>query len=373
MDLQSIQDNWDRFGKRDPFWAILSDPGKRWTKGEFFLTGRLEIAGVIDYLHSLGLDPKRGRALDFGCGVGRATQALCESFSECHGVDIAPSMIDLANKYNRFGKCRYHLNNSSDLGLFEANFFDFVYSNLVLQHMSPEYSSRYIKEFVRVLNHGGILLFQLPSGPSESEPAPFKAAVHLLDVPETMKAGSEVTILARVKNLSEAIWNASGRTLFRLGNHWLDDKKRCLVNDDGRMSLPHDLKPQDEVVLQLSVHVPISNGTYFLEVDMVQEYISWFKARGSQTAFKKVQVLGGRMKQLGPSVAINGLRRLPEILRRSFLRKLQSATEPVMEMHSIPKAEVIDLVQRSGGKVIDAHRYDVSGAELVGYRYCCTK
>ena len=41
--------------------------------------------------------------------------------------------------------------------------FDFVYSSLVLQHMKPEYSQNYIKEFLRILAPGGLVYFQLPA------------------------------------------------------------------------------------------------------------------------------------------------------------------------------------------------------------------
>jgi predicted TPR repeat methyltransferase len=53
---------------------------------------------------------KRDTALDFECGVGRVTQALCARFARCDGVDIAGSMIRLARQYNRFGdRCQYYV------------------------------------------------------------------------------------------------------------------------------------------------------------------------------------------------------------------------------------------------------------------------
>jgi len=73
-------------------------------------------------------------------------------------------MIALAEKYNRYGdRCKYLLNRSANLSLLDSNRFDFVYSNLVLQHMEPVYAKKYIEEFLRVMAPGGIVLFQLPS------------------------------------------------------------------------------------------------------------------------------------------------------------------------------------------------------------------
>lgn len=55
------------------------------------------------------------KALDFGCGMGRLTQALTKYFEEVYGIDIAPSMIKLTEKYNRYdNKCKFFLNTTDD-------------------------------------------------------------------------------------------------------------------------------------------------------------------------------------------------------------------------------------------------------------------
>lgn len=123
----------------------------------------------MEYVDSLGITiaQANSRALDFGCGVGRLTQALANYFDQVYGVDIAPSMIELAETYNHQGnKCKYFLNNSSNLNQFQDNSFDFIYSNITLQHVSPRYSRIYLKEFLRLLSKNGILIFQLPSEPN---------------------------------------------------------------------------------------------------------------------------------------------------------------------------------------------------------------
>jgi SAM-dependent methyltransferase len=167
MEITELQRNWDELGQRDPLWAILSDPAKkggRWDLEEFFQTGVNEVEGVIKYLESLKVDFPRRKALDFGCGVGRLTQALAPHFQEVCGVDIAPSMLEQANAYNRHGgRCKYFLNQTDDLKLFADDAFDFIYTMVVLQHMEPAHSKNYVREFVRVLAPGGVLVFQLPS------------------------------------------------------------------------------------------------------------------------------------------------------------------------------------------------------------------
>jgi ubiquinone/menaquinone biosynthesis C-methylase UbiE len=169
MNLKKLQKNWNKFGKIDPLWAILTDPakkGNKWQIDEFFRSGEIEIETIMKYTKSSDVDIRHGKALDFGCGVGRLTQALVNYFDEVYGIDIAPSMIELANKYNKQGdKCKYYLNETDNLSLFPDDSFDFIYTNITLQHIEPPYIKNYIKEFVRVLVPNGLLIFQLPSGP----------------------------------------------------------------------------------------------------------------------------------------------------------------------------------------------------------------
>lgn len=170
MDVKDAQRDWDAFGKADPLWAILTAPGKRgkWQAAEFFETGVREVEALMQYIDSLGLHPARRKALDFGCGVGRLSQALTAYFEEVHGVDVAPSMIEQANHYNRHGsRCVYHVNDRPSLELFTDSTFDLVYSVITLQHLEPKDSARYIQEFVRVLAPGGLAVFQLPDRPAK--------------------------------------------------------------------------------------------------------------------------------------------------------------------------------------------------------------
>jgi SAM-dependent methyltransferase len=127
-------------------------------------TGRMEVAELLAHLRSLGIRSRRLAALDFGCGVGRLTQALGDYFDEVYGIDISTEMQRLASEQNSHGdRCRYLHNATDDLSSLHNNPFDLVYSRITLQHMPPLYSKRYLKEFLRVLARDGILVFQLPS------------------------------------------------------------------------------------------------------------------------------------------------------------------------------------------------------------------
>jgi SAM-dependent methyltransferase len=81
-------------------------------------------------------------------------------------------MIEQAKHFDRHpGTCHYILNDRADLQMFESASFGFIYSNIVLQHIEPRYQRGYIREFVRVLAPGGVLVFQLPGAGIRRQPA----------------------------------------------------------------------------------------------------------------------------------------------------------------------------------------------------------
>ncbi len=167
MDLKALRHNWEEFARYDPMWAILTDPKrrrKRWKPEEFFETGRQEIASLMDSIKGRGYQFGKERALDFGCGVGRLTQAMAQYFENCYGVDISAEMVERAKSFNRHGdRCQYFVNQSDNLKIFEDNSFDFIYTNIVLQHIEKKYNEFYLKEFIRLLKPNGLLVFQMPS------------------------------------------------------------------------------------------------------------------------------------------------------------------------------------------------------------------
>jgi SAM-dependent methyltransferase len=166
MKLSHLKRTYESFGRDDATYAVLSQERYRHcTREDIVAHGEKEIAKVLAYLRTLPHPLTQGKALDFGCGVGRLSQALAPHFASVVGVDIADSMIERARLWNAFGeRVEYRVNSTDDLRWLADNSFDFVYSNITLQHIPPEASCRYIREFVRVLRGGGIGLFQVPSG-----------------------------------------------------------------------------------------------------------------------------------------------------------------------------------------------------------------
>lgn len=163
--FRELRENWQSLGTDDPLWAILSDPrakGGKWSVDEFLRTGQMEIERVFSWLGEQGLKTiDQGRALDFGCGAGRLTQALAKRFERCTGVDVAASMLEAARRLDPPQNCVFVLNERSDLSVFSDQSFDFIYSSIVLQHIPHPFAIGYIAEFCRLLAPNGLLVFQV--------------------------------------------------------------------------------------------------------------------------------------------------------------------------------------------------------------------
>src|SRR6185436_14405954 len=139
---------WDGFAATDPLWAVLAFPDKsdgRWTVSEFMSTGEREIALLFHRFAELQLPAPTGRGLDFGCGVGRLTQALARRLSRVVGADISPVMIDLARTLNRYpDRAEYICTAETGLESLPPRSFECIYSNIVLQHVPSDISVRYL-------------------------------------------------------------------------------------------------------------------------------------------------------------------------------------------------------------------------------------
>jgi SAM-dependent methyltransferase len=167
--LERVQAEWEKLGRDDPLWAIVSAPGlrgKKWNVDDFFETGRERIGKIDARLAEHGLALGRGKALDFGCGVGRLTQALADRFEEVVGVDISETMVRSAEQFNKKGnRVNYVVNTRADLSVLAPKSFDLVLSDIALQHLPPRLALAYVSEFFRIVKPDGLVVFQLPRGP----------------------------------------------------------------------------------------------------------------------------------------------------------------------------------------------------------------
>jgi SAM-dependent methyltransferase len=373
--VQRLQQVWEAHAQEDPLWAIISTPTKRggqWDLNEFLATGKHEIAELLKTLaaHDIAFDP--AAALDFGCGVGRLSQALAGHFESVCGVDISPTMIDTAEKLNQFPTtCRYFVNAADDLRLFHDGQFTFIYSNVVLQHIHPQISRRYIAEFGRITRPGGVVVFQLPSRYQVEEGLPVEAMAAAIawtnPVPKCI-AGTRHTLRVSVENVSSTPWQFDDRRAVMLGNHWLDATGNMVRLDDGRAMLPNGVAPGQRIELSIDVNTPPSAGRYILELDLVQEGVAWFGNKGSTTLREEIEV-----RPAAPKAATS---EEPAPAAPEPAAAADDAASPVFEgfsMHCIPRAEVLDLMSRSGLRLEYIQQTDHAGSGYQSYVYFARK
>ena len=378
---------WELQAQADPMWAVLSEPdkrGRKWRLDRFFETGRREVSLLMFHLAECGMTPPARRALDFGCGIGRLSQALATYFDEVVGVDIAETMIALAERLNRFpATVSYRRNIVDDLRIFPDDTFSFIYSDIVLQHLAPEVSARYLREFVRVLAGDGTAVFQLPAekrlrgipaAPEALSPDAYRAQLRCLsEIPPDISTGSSHQLRVEIRNASDAHWLAPHDAI-RLGNHWRDaDSGAMLIQDDGRVPVPA-LRPGEVATATLMVQAPERPGLYSCELDLVHEGLFWFADQGSPTvklrfrvgAIERSERLAETPRIVAP-VDYGSTDAFYDALPRSF-------QEPGdFPMHGIPKDDVYTLLKECGGRIVAIEEDERCGREWIGYRYYVQK
>jgi hypothetical protein len=145
-----------------------------------------------------------------------------------------------------------------------------------------------------------------PSQPAVSKtagPLPdrgFKALLAFKDAPTKLRVGQKETVVLRVKNASDVFWwsrggeineNSGNQFYLALGDKWFQEDGKLVTEMDGRIGLGKDLRPNEETEVSLAITAPTNPGNYVLEVDMVQEQVSWFHDKGSPTARTNVTVV----------------------------------------------------------------------------------
>ena len=333
-------------------WAILSDPekrGRRWNRDEFFETGTREIRALFETLKAHDIRYATRAALDFGCGLGRLTQALAPHFEKVYGVDISAEMIARATEMNAYGdRCRYLLNTVEDLRQLSDHQFSFIYSMIVLQHIPPDLSESYLREFFRVLEPEGLVIFQLPSVTVSEHTVPEQGWSARIQVPQSklvISAGTCYRLPVTVHNTSPLSWTREFGIVIALGNHWLTPEGVIIRLDDGRTILPTPIPSGETVELVLKITAPQTAGTYLLELDLVREGVSWFGAKGSPTTRLVVETCDSSSpipeSQLA-AVANN-------ISQQSGAGERIDHVVEGFSMYCVPRQRVLELVRRAGG------------------------
>lgn len=145
---------WNTVGKLFPLDAILDNCSNT---NLFFKTGR----EIVDFFESERLTGKKAKTLHVGCGIGRIEKYLALRVGSCYGVDISEVMVNQAKKNVNYPNTSFVATDGEHLP-YPNNYFNFVYSVLVFQHMPIKLFRANLKEVQRVLKPKAKFLFQIP-------------------------------------------------------------------------------------------------------------------------------------------------------------------------------------------------------------------
>jgi len=150
--------DWRELGQTQPYWAVLSHPDFRSESltpdkiEAFYASGPFHIGPIAEALKALTGRLPSGRALDFGCGVGRLAEAMQAYAQQVTGVDISPGMLELARA--RGSRVAY-------ADQIPKGPFDWINSFIVFQHIPPPRGEAILQELLGKLADGGVISLQL--------------------------------------------------------------------------------------------------------------------------------------------------------------------------------------------------------------------
>ncbi|UQZ91431.1 hypothetical protein C4J81_19225 (plasmid) [Deltaproteobacteria bacterium Smac51] len=170
--LKHSEEVWSSYGEDEAYWSVRTLPqyaGRNLTKeilDEFYFSGEMSVKKLELALRRCNEweNVQQKRCLDFGCGVGRMTVHLSRIFSTVTGMDISRGHLKLAAEIMRKSQIsNVELRKVSKLeDLKTSGSFDLIYSLIVLQHNPPPVIARVIDTFFKILNPGGVAVFQVP-------------------------------------------------------------------------------------------------------------------------------------------------------------------------------------------------------------------
>jgi SAM-dependent methyltransferase len=108
--------------------------------------------------------PDTSRVLDYGFGDGKYYRFFSENFKEdnVYGLEISAIRVQ---RVKDLGWEKVQCLQPKEKFPFEADFFDFINCDQVLEHIQCNEADFYLSEMKRVLTPGGILLFIVPNYP----------------------------------------------------------------------------------------------------------------------------------------------------------------------------------------------------------------
>ena len=165
-----VKKKWSKLGKEEPYWSVLAS--KKYlqnnlnekSKSEFFNTNsrdRHNISSIISRFE--WRTNNDSLAMEFGCGIGRTTSVLAETFKSVHAFDVSSNHLRLAaSNLHEYDNITFV--EVTDLDVIDHHGkYDFIYSVMVLQHNPPPIIEHILEKLLKNLKTSGVAYIQIPT------------------------------------------------------------------------------------------------------------------------------------------------------------------------------------------------------------------
>jgi SAM-dependent methyltransferase len=222
---------WEKWGEHDPLYAVSTWQGKErgspnaWTDAEFYELGRSDWADFLRHWQHYGL--KAGNCLEIGCGAGRLTRQIVESFHHVTGLDISQHQLDYARGHISASNVTLMISDGTRLPVADRS-CDAVFSAHVFQHFESHNDAFSVfREIHRALTNGGTLMIHLPL----YDLPVTKAAVLFAPIISLEKRLLDLKAAIRRRQLRKGRWKPVMRYLLYHRRQLLDELQKIGFSD----------------------------------------------------------------------------------------------------------------------------------------------
>lgn len=150
LDEVGVQ-SMDKLVAADAHWSAILQSGRDDLERAIALTGMTRGQDRV--------------AIEVGCGLGRMSAALAEHFGAVVGLDIAPRLIEEAQRRNVNHRVSFEVSDGVRLQPKCISACDTIFSYEVFYYINPEALTTYFRDAYGLLRPGGEFVFQLNMEP----------------------------------------------------------------------------------------------------------------------------------------------------------------------------------------------------------------
>jgi SAM-dependent methyltransferase len=154
--MRDTDADWRVIGATEPFWGVITAPEFKMERlsperlRAFYDSGIEQIKNVTSRLEHITGEPIQvSKALDFGCGVGRLSEAMLEFADQVIGVDISPNMLEAARRHST-GNILY-------FDQVPDGKFGWINAYVVFQHIPPRRGMAILESLLQRLEPGALI------------------------------------------------------------------------------------------------------------------------------------------------------------------------------------------------------------------------